>query len=74
MSRAFQLEDQDQLQTFEVVLPAEIRQAFQVKYKSRYLQKLAGKAYDISMLSKPVPDMLTDEDYSDIDQITNSML
>ncbi len=54
-SRSFQLDDVDHCQTFEVVFPFEIRQAFQVKYKSRYNQKLAGKAYNTSIISNPIP-------------------
>lgn len=65
-SRSFQLDDADQCQTFEVVFPFEIRQAFQVKYKSRFNQKLAGKAYNTSIISNPIPEMLNEEDYKDL--------
>jgi hypothetical protein len=73
-SRSFKLDDTDQCQTFEVIFPFEIRQAFQVKYKSRYNQKLAGKSYNTSIISNPIPEMLNEEDYKDLEEITNSML
>lgn len=66
-SRSFKLDDLDQCQTFEVVFPFEIRQAFQVKYKSRFNQKLAGKAYNTSIISNPIPEMLNEEDYKDLE-------
>jgi hypothetical protein len=62
-SRAFKNDDPDQIQTFEVIFPQEIRMAFQMKYKNRYLQKLVGRAYDTSFFAKPIPDMLDDNDY-----------
>lgn len=73
-NRSFRNDDPDNCQVFEVVFPFEIRQAFQVKYKSRYLQKLIGKAYDTSILAKPIPDMLDENDYNEIEGIQNDML
>lgn len=45
-----------------------------MKYKTRYLQKLVGRAMDTSVLAKPIPDMLNDEDYHELDTINNDML
>ena len=56
-SRAFKNDDPDQIQTFEVLFPFEIRQAFQVKYKSQYEQKLVGKKANVSSFSKPIPEL-----------------
>jgi len=38
-----------------------------VKYKAKYLQKLAGRAYQTSFLSNPVPEMLDETDYNDLE-------
>jgi hypothetical protein len=48
--------------------------AFQMKYTTRYLQKLVGRAYDTSFLAKPIPDMLDDNDYKELETIQNDML
>lgn len=45
-----------------------------MKYKTQYLQKLVGKAYNTSMFSKPIPEMLDENDYKEIEQITSEML
>jgi len=68
------LEDGDQCQTYEVVFPMEVRQAFQVKYVSRFNQTLTRRAYATSFLSNPIPENLNDEDYHDLDEITRTML
>ena len=52
----------------------EVRQAFQVKYVSRFNEKLVGKGYATSVLSNPIPENLNDEDYNSLDEITRSML
>lgn len=39
-----------------------------------YLQKLVGRALDTSILAKPIPDMLNDEDYDYLENINNNML
>lgn len=63
-SRAFRNDDPDSTQVFEVVFPFEIRQAFEVKYKMKYLQKLGN--IDTTILSNAIPEMLSEDDYSDI--------
>lgn len=73
-SRAFRSDDPDQTQTFEVIFPFEIRQAFQMKYKARYMQKLVSRQYDSSFLSNPIPEMLDENDYKEIETIQNGML
>lgn len=45
-----------------------------MKYKTMYLQKLVGRAIDTSILAKPIPDMLNDEDYDYLENIHNNML
>lgn len=45
-----------------------------MKYKNRYLQKLVGRAYDTSVFSKPIPEMLDENDYKEIETIQNDML
>lgn len=45
-----------------------------MKYKSKYLQALFGKALDTSILARPIPEMLGEEDYKAIENIQNDML
>ena len=45
-----------------------------MKYKSRLIQKLAGRAYNTSIISNPIPEMLNEEDYRDLEEISNTML
>ena len=57
-----------------MVVPIEIRQAFQVKYVSKLNTTLAQKNFGTGMLSNPVPENLDDKDYQDIQEITDTML
>lgn len=52
----------------------EVRQAFQVKYVSRFNQTLTRRAYATTFLSNPIPENLNDEDYHDLEEITRTML
>ena len=65
-SRSFKLEDADQCQTYEMIVPLEVRQVFQVKYASSFNNILGSKNYSTSILSNPVPENLSDEDYNQL--------
>ena len=45
-----------------------------MKYKTKYIQKLIGRAYDPSFFSQPIPEMLSEDDYLEIEHIHNEML
>ena len=56
-----------------MVVPLEVRQVFQVKYASSFNQILGSKNYSTSILSNPIPENLSDEDYNQLETITKTM-
>ena len=65
-TRAFRLDDPDQTQTFEVVFPFEVRQNFQINYKSEYIKRLVSREIGGNLIAPSIPETLNEQDYQEI--------